>query len=152
LEGALDHRDRDGRLGGEAHVLGHVSGAPAIRLIGPAPGQIEPAVDEGMSSVRDVGGEHADLAVGDLACRAGVLPLHAAGRGALLEKAGLVQHQHGIGCCQGLEGVVAHQVAQRVGIPAATAQHRLLPPGAGITGRFGAHPAGLAPFRPEQPV
>jgi hypothetical protein len=88
-----------------------VSSAQAIRLIGPAPGQIEPAVDEGMSSVSDVGGEHADLAVGDLARRAGVLSLHPAGGGALLEKAGFIQHQDSIRCCQGLEGIVAHQVA-----------------------------------------
>src|SRR5687768_9606040 len=46
--------------------------------------------------VRDIGSKHADLTVGDLARRAGVLPLHASGGSALLEKAGLVDHQHGI--------------------------------------------------------
>jgi hypothetical protein len=143
--GAADH-------GGQAHVLGHVSGTQALGLVGPALGQVEPTVDEGVASIRYVNGEHADLAVGDLACRAGVLALHPAGRGALLEKAGLIDDQHGIRCRQGLERVVAHQIAQRVGLPAAAAEHGLLPPGTGITGRLGTHPAGLAPLRPEQPV
>jgi len=152
LERPLDHRDRDRRLGGEVQVVGHVSGTPAIRLIGPAPGQVELAIDEGVAAIGHVGGEHADLAVGDLACRAGVLPLHPAGRGALLEKAGLVDDQHGIRHRQGREGIVAHQVAQRVGLPAATTEDGLLPPGAGIARRLGAHPASLASFRPQQPV
>jgi hypothetical protein len=134
------------------YVVGHVSGTPTIRLAGPALGQVKPAIDEGMALGGDVGGEDADLTVGDLACRAGVLPLHAAGGGALLEKAGLVDDQHGIRCRQGLEGIVAHQIAQGVGIPAAAAEHGLLPPGAGIARGLRAPPAGLAPFRPEQPV
>jgi hypothetical protein len=79
--GAADH-------GGGAHVLGHISGTPAAWLVGPVLGQVQPAIDEGMPTTGHVGGEHADLAVGDLAGRAGVLPLHAAGGGALLEKAG----------------------------------------------------------------
>jgi hypothetical protein len=152
LEGPLDHRDGDRRLGGEAHVLGHMSGTQTVGLVGPALGQVEPAIEEGMTPIRHVSGEHADLTVGDLARRAGVLPLHAAGGGALLEKAGLVDHQHGIRCRQGLEGIVAHQITQRVGLPTAAAEHGLLPPGAGIARRLGTHPAGLAPLRPEQPV
>src|SRR4051794_31316382 len=68
------------RLGGEVHVVGHVSGTPAIRLVGPAPGQVELAIGEGVAAIGHVGGEHADLAVGDLACRAGVLPLHPGNR------------------------------------------------------------------------
>jgi hypothetical protein len=129
-----------------------MSGTPAVWLVGPVLGQVEPAIDEGMPTTGHVGGEHADLAVGDLAGRAGVLPLHAAGGGALLEKAGLVDHQHGIRCREGLQGMVAHQITQRVGVPTAAAQHRLLPPRPGIARRLGAHPPGLAPLRPEQPV
>jgi hypothetical protein len=105
-----------------------------------------------VASIRHVSGEHPDLAVGDFARRAGVLPLHPAGGGALLEKTGLVDHQHGIRGGQGLQGIVTHQIAQRVGIPIAAAEHRLLPPGAGVARRLGAHPTGLAPLRPEQPI
>jgi len=143
--GAADH-------GGEAHVLGHMGGTQPVRLLGPALGQVEPAIDEGVASIRHVSGEHTNLTVGDLARRAGVLPLHPAGSGALLEKTGLVDHQHGIRCREGLQGMVAHQIAQRVRIPTAAAEHGLLPPRPGIARRLGAHPPGLAPFRPEQPV
>jgi hypothetical protein len=121
--------------------------APA-RLAGDA--RLRPA--DGVALVGDVGGEHPDLAVGDLARRAGVLSPDATGGLALLEKAGLVDHQHRIRRRQGLEGILADQIAQRVGVPTAAAEHGLLAPRAGIPGRFGAHPAGLAPFRPEQPV
>src|SRR3954451_19413157 len=49
-----------------------------------------------MAAPRDIGCEHPDLAVGDLARRAGVLPSHAAGGLALLQKTGLVNHQNGV--------------------------------------------------------
>ena len=98
--GAADH-------GGEAHVLGHMGGTQPVGLLGPALGQVEPAIDEGVASIRHVSGEHTNLTVGDLARRAGVLPLHAAGSGALLEKTGLVDHQHGIRRRQGLESIRA---------------------------------------------
>jgi hypothetical protein len=145
MTGAADH-------GGEAHRRRHVRRGQAGRGIGPVLGQVKPAIDEGMALVGDIGREDPDLAVRDLPCRAGVLPPDPAGRGALLEKAGLVDHQHGIRRRQGLESIIADQIAQRVGVPTAAAEHGLLPPRAGIPSRFGAHPAGLAPFRPEQPV
>src|SRR5215217_1914838 len=80
---------------------------------------------------RDIGRKHADLAVGDLARRAGVLPSHAAGRLALLQKTGLVNDQNGVIRRQVFERVLAHNIAQRIGIPAAPPQDRLLPPGTG---------------------
>ncbi len=43
-----------------------------------------------MTVARDVGGEHTNLAIGDLARRPGILPTNATGRLALLEKAGLI--------------------------------------------------------------
>jgi hypothetical protein len=68
----------------------------AGRIVGPGLGQVERAVDEGMAVPRHVGREDADLAIGDLARRAGVLSPNATGGLALLEKAGLVDHQHRI--------------------------------------------------------
>jgi len=72
----------------------------AIRVARPVLGQVEPAVDEGVTLGGGVGGEDADLAVGDLARRAGVLEPNAARRLALLEKAGLVDDQRGVGLAQ----------------------------------------------------
>jgi hypothetical protein len=127
-------------------------GGQAGRIVGPGLGQVQRPVDEGVTVPGDVGGKDADLAVGDLAGRAGVLARHAARRPALLEEAGLVEHQHGITVGQRLQRVVAHQVAERVRLPAAAAEDGLLPPRAGIARRLGPHPAGLAPLRPEQAV
>src|SRR3954453_21219140 len=65
----------------------------------------------------DIGREHTDLTVGDLAGRARVLAPHPAGGPPLLEKAGLVYDQHRTRIGQGLKGIVAHQIAQRLGVP-----------------------------------
>jgi hypothetical protein len=129
-----------------------MAGRQAGRIVGPGLGQVERPIDEGVAVARYVGREDADLAVGDLARRAGVLARHAAGGLALFEEAGLVQDQHGIAVGQALDRVVAHQVAQRVRLPAAAAEDGLLAPGAGVARRLGPHPAGLAPLRPEQAV
>src|ERR1019366_4610582 len=56
---------------------------------------------ERMTVARHVGGEDADLAVRDLASGTSVLPHHPARRLALLEKAGLVDHQHRNPCDPG---------------------------------------------------
>jgi hypothetical protein len=71
---------------------------------------------------------------------------------ALLEKAGLVDHQHRIGIGKRLKCVVADHVPQGIRLPAAAAEDGLLPPWSGSARRLGPHPAGLAPLRPEQPV
>jgi hypothetical protein len=113
---------------------------------------VERPVDEGVAVAGHAGREDADLAVGDLARRAGVLAGDAARRPALLEEAGLVDDEDRVRLGERLDRVVAHQVAERVGLPAAAAEDGLLPPGAGIARRLGPHPAGLAPLRPEQPV
>ena len=105
-----------------------------------------------MAMPRHIGRKHPDLAVGDLARRAGVLPRHPAGRLALLEEAGFVDDQHRVRVGQRLERVVAHHVAQAIRVPASAAQHRLLAPGAGIARGLGAHPAGFAPLGAQQPV
>ena len=70
---------------------------------------------------RHIGGEHADLAVRDLAGRACVLAPHAARRFALLQKARLIKNQHSVRIGQRLQRVVAHNVAQRIGVPSSSA-------------------------------
>jgi hypothetical protein len=108
---ALDHAERQGRLGGEGGFCRNVGRGHARRIIRPTFGQVERAIDEGVAVPRHIGCEHPDLAVGDLACRAGVLPPHITGGLALLEEAGLIDHQHGILCREMLDRGVSHQVA-----------------------------------------
>lgn len=110
------------------------------------------SIDEGMAVARHIGGEHPDLAVGDLARRPGILTPDPAGRLALLEKAGLVYHQHGIIIGQRFQGKITHDVPEIVGIPASTPENRLLSPRTGIAGRFGAHPTRLAPLFAKQAI
>jgi hypothetical protein len=125
---------------------------PALGIARPSLRKVELPVDEGVPVLGGISREHADLAVGDLAGRAGVLAGDAAGRLALLQEPGFVDHQHGIGRAEHLDHVVAHDIAQRIGIPGGTAEHRLLAPRPCVARGFRPHPAGLAPLRPEQPV
>jgi hypothetical protein len=105
-----------------------------------------------MALPRHIAGKNANLAVGDLPRRSGILPADTARGLALLQKAGLVDHQHRVIVGQRFERIITHDVAQIIGIPTATPQDRLLPPGTGIAGRFGPHPARLAPLLAKQTV
>src|SRR6516164_362037 len=103
-----------------------------------------------MAMTRNVGSEHADLAVRNLACRTGVLPRHAARRLPLFEKAGLVDDEDRIVVCQMLHDIVADNIAQGISIPIPATQDRLLPPRTRIAGGLRAHPTGLALLITEQ--
>ena len=105
-----------------------------------------------MAVARNISREHTDLAVRDFAGGPGVLARNAARRLALLEKTGFINHQHRVGIGQRFDDVVAHDVTQRVGVPLSAPQHRLLSPRTRITGRLGAHPAGLTALLAEQPI
>lgn len=93
-----------------------------------------------MTVLRNIGGKDADLAIGDLARRAGILTRDTARGLALLEKTGLVDHQHRILGTEHLNDRVVHDISQGVGIPPTLAEDRLLPLRTRIAGRFGAHP------------
>jgi len=140
------------RLDGETCVLGHIGRRQPRTVVGPGLGQIQRTVDEGMAVARDQRREHANLAVRDLARRAGVLPPHATGCPALLEKSGLINDQNRIIGGECLDDIVAHKVAQGVSIPTSTAQNGLLTPWARITRSLRAHPSGLAPLIAQQPI
>src|SRR5512134_2041188 len=127
-------------------------GYPALRIACPALRQIKLPVDEGMAIAGHISREHANLAVGDLARRAGILTGNTAGRLALLQKASLVNDEHGIGRTQRLDNIVAHDIAKRVRVPDRPAEHRLLAPGSRVTCRFGTHPASLAPLGTKQAI
>ena len=124
----------------------------ACGIVRPFLRQIKRPVDEGVAVTRHIGGEDADLAVGDLARRARVLARNSARRLALLQKTGLVDDQNRILISQRFQRVIAHHVAQGIRVPSPPAQDRLLPPRTGIARRFRAHPARLAPLVPQQPV
>src|ERR1700682_6740340 len=68
--------------------------------------KIQRTIDERMTVARHVGGEDADLAVRDLAGGTSVLPRHPARRLALLEKAGLVDHEDRIVIRQMLDDII----------------------------------------------
>src|SRR6202011_5101479 len=63
---------------------------------------------------------------------------------ALLEKTGLVDHQHRIVIRQMLDDIIADDIAQGIRIPIPATQDRLLPPWARIACGLSAHPTGLA--------
>src|SRR3954463_15269172 len=128
----LDHLQRKPRLGGEGGSGRDMSARHAGRVAGPGLWQVEGAVDEGMSVPGHIGREHPDLALGDLTSGARVLAPDPARGLALLQEARLVNDQHRIRIGQGLERIVTHEIAQRIGIPPASIEERLLAPGTRI--------------------
>src|SRR6266568_5324604 len=121
-----------------------------IWIVGPLLRKIQRAIDECMTVARNVGSEDSDLAVRDLACGTSVLPPYSARCLALLEKAGLVDHQDRIVIRQMLDDIVADDIAQSIRIPIPATQDRLLPPWARIASCLRAHPTGLALLIAEQ--
>src|SRR6266478_5405862 len=97
-----------------------------------------------MTVARNVGSEDSDLAVRDLACGTRVLPPHSARCLALLEKAGLVDHEDRVIIRQMLDDIIADDIAQSISIPVPATQDRLLPPWTRIASCLRAHPTGLA--------
>jgi hypothetical protein len=69
--------------------------------------------------------------------------------GALLDVAGLVDHQHGLRVGQVLHDVVAQVIAYRVGVPHRAGQQMLHPVRAGFPGVLGDRPA-VHPWQPGQ--
>src|SRR5882757_5029862 len=49
-----------------------------------------------------------------------------------------------------LDDIIAHDIAQGIGVPIPTTQNCLLPPWTRIASRLRAHPTGLAPLVPKQ--
>src|SRR5471030_1157696 len=148
--GACDHSRRELWFGRKADIGGHVCGFQAIWIVGPFLRKIQRTIDERMTVARNVGSEDADLAVRDLARRTSVLPRHSARRLALLQKAGLVDHEDRIVIRQMLDDIIADDIAQAIGIPIPATQDRLLPPRAGIASCLRAHPTGFALLISEQ--
>src|SRR6202158_2443123 len=148
--GACDHSRRKLWFGRKAGIGGYVCGFQAIWIVGPFLRKIQRTIDKRMTVARNVGSEDSDLAVRDLACGTCVLPRHSARRLALLEKAGLVDHEDRVVIRQMLDDIIADDIAQSVSIPIPATQDRLLTPWAGIASCLRAHPTGLALLISEQ--
>jgi hypothetical protein len=103
----------------------------------------------GLGGIRQV---DRDLAVVDLAGGAGVLALHPSGGGALLQIAGLVDDQHRLRVAEMADHVVAHVIAQGVGIPHRPGEQVLQSVRAGGAGVLGDRPAVLAWQVGQQPT
>ena len=131
-------------------LLRHARFRPPCRIEGPGLGQVQRPVDQGMPVPAGIGEKHPDLAVLDAACGAGVLAFDAGRLVALLQEAGLVEHQHGIRIAEVLDHIGAQVIAHRIGIPVHAGEEVLHAIGAGIAGRFGQVPAVLALERREQ--
>jgi len=139
-------------LAAKAGARRHMGRRHPRRIVRPGLGQIQRPVDKRMAMARHIGGEHADLAIRDLAGRSCVLASHTAGRVALLQKARLIENQHGVRIGQGLQRIVTHDVAQCIGVPLSSPQNSLLAPGARIAGRFRPHPTRLASLSAQKSV
>src|SRR6476660_9357380 len=123
------------------------SGEPDRR---PALRQIERPIDESMAVTRHVGSKNTDLTVRNFARRTSILPRYSARCLALLEKAGLIDHQHRVLVGKMLSDIVTHLTAQSIGIPPVTAQNRLLPPWPRIPRRLRPQPSGVATLVAKQ--
>src|SRR3977135_124176 len=148
--GTCDHSRCKLWVGRKADVARHVCGVQAIWIVGPFLRKIQRTIDERMTVARNVGSEDPDLAVRDLARGTSVLPRHSARRLALLEKAGLVDHEDRIVIRQMLDDIIAYDIAQSISIPIHATQDSLLPPWAGIASSFRARTTGLALLISEQ--
>jgi hypothetical protein len=96
----LEHPAGQLGLGGEADPVGDTGGPAACRIVNPVLGQVQLAVDHPMPSLSCVGQVDGDRGVVDLVGGAGVLTVHPDRVAALLEVAGLVDHQHRGGVSQ----------------------------------------------------
>jgi len=101
---------------------------------------------------RNIGGEDPNLAIGDLARRAGLLAADAAGSIALFQKAGFIEHQHRIRIGQRFQRIGADDVTQGISISRDPTEDRLLPPGTLVAGSFCPHPSGLLTFVYQQAI
>ena len=104
-----------------------------------------------MPGIGGVGQVDGDLGVVDLAGGAGVVAGHPDRSGALIEVAGLINHQHRTRVAEVLDQVVAHVVADHVVVLDRSGQQVLQAVRAGLAGVLGDRPAVLAWQVRQQP-
>jgi hypothetical protein len=91
--GVLEHRDGQLGLGGEGDLVGHPGLTAPLTVVRPFLGQIQTAVDEGVSGGGGVGEHHHGLAVADIAGQPTVLEGHPDRLGALLLRLGVIDDE-----------------------------------------------------------
>jgi hypothetical protein len=133
-----------GRLGGKPDLAGNAGVPAAGRIVDPALGEVQLAVDHGVPGIGGVDEVDGDLGVLDPAGGAGVLALHPNGSGALLQIIRLVDGQHRLRVAEMLDEVGAHVVADRVLVPDGPGEQVLHPVRALVAGVLGDRPAVLA--------
>lgn len=151
VQGAADHAGGECGFRGEADAIGYPGGPAAGRVLGPGARDIQFPVDSRVSARGGVDEVDRDLRVFDPPGRAGVLPLHADRRGALLQVPGLVDDQHRVIVLQLLDDEAAEVVADRVGIPSGPRQQVLQAVRGRVSGVLGQRPAVLARQVRQQP-
>src|SRR5258708_6387621 len=85
-------------FGAKANGDGNVSRSPAWLIGAPVFGEIQLAVNEGMTQSGDVGEEDADLTMLDASGESAILWSNACGVGAAFGEATFVHDKHGEGC------------------------------------------------------
>lgn len=116
VQGLGGHPGGEPGLGGEGRTVGGAGAPASCRALGPRARDVQGTVDGGVSAGGGVYEVDGDPGVLDAAGRAGAPALNANGRGALLQAAGLVDHEHGVGVVQVLDHVGAYVVTDRVGV------------------------------------
>ena len=150
IQGAPDHLARQGRLGGEVYRIRDGCRGTPVRILAPVLGQVELAVDQRVALAAGVSQEHADLHILDPARRAAILPGHADGVLALLQKSSLVDDENAVRGTEMLEDVVAAELLGGIGIPQHVAEHALCAPGPRVADLLGQLPAIFALCRAQQ--
>jgi hypothetical protein len=133
-----------------AAAAGDAGFATALAVVSPLFGQIQLAIDQGMTLRTGVGQKDADLAVLNPAGGTAILACHAGGMAAFLEKASFINHAYGSTVSQIVGQIGAQTVTQCIGIPVSAAKQVLKAIRIGGAADLGQLPAILAFGRTEQ--
>ena len=138
LAGASTRAGADDR-GGPSRLDPTASGMPASAQPGsirhPTFRQVERTVEQRPAMTAGIGQKPPDLAVLDPPCRAAVLPLHPGRLGALLDEAGLVEHQHGPRVAE-MRGDLGPQIVRTASASSAPGSGTPAPRPASVPGRL----------------
>ena len=120
------HLDGQFRLGAKGNLGRDTRFAATGAIIGPAGGQIQFAVDQGVATRSDPGEKDAELAVFHAACGTTVLASNTSGVLAALEETGLVYGKDGVLASQDLHSQLTHFIADAVLIPDSVVKRQLI--------------------------
>src|SRR6266508_1818727 len=144
LERTRQHLAGQHRFGGKDTLIWDTGSPTALAIIDPFFGQIQLAIDQGMTVERGVGQNDADLAVLNPAGGTVILARHAGGMAAFLEKASFINRAYGSTVSQIVGQIGAQTVTQCIGIPVSAAKQVLKAIRIGVAADLGQLPAILA--------